>query len=221
MPSVQAVHLPDGTGYAEGACLGIPALTAVHAIRSAQIAAGATVLIVGGAGAVAHYAIQLAKLRGARVVTTVSGDAKAAHARRAGADEIINYRMEDVAERVKALTGGRGVDVLIEMDLSGNANLYPSILRPHARVVIYGTSMNMGTLPVLWLMQNSITLRFFLIYDISEADSSAAIAELGDLIQHGRLIHTVARHVALDEIAEAHEIVERGEVIGNVVVDIG
>ena len=134
LPSVQAVHLPDGTGYAEGACLGIPALTAVHAIRSAQIEAGATVLIVGGAGAVAHYAIQLAKLRGARVVTTVSGDAKAAHARRAGADEIINYRTEDVAERVKALTGGRGVDVVIEMDLSGDANLYPSILRPHASV---------------------------------------------------------------------------------------
>ncbi len=220
LPSVQAVHLPDGTGYAEGACLGIPALTAVHAIRSAQIEAGATVLIVGGAGAVAHYAIQLAKLRGARVVTTVSGDAKAKHARRAGADEIINYRTEDVAERVKALTGGRGVDVLIEMDLSGDANLYPSILRPHSAVVIYGTSMNMGTLPVLWLMQNSITLRFFLIYDISEADRSAAIAELGDLIQRGRLIHTVARRVALDDIAEAHEIVERGEVIGNVVVDI-
>jgi len=221
LPSVQAVHLPNGTGYAEGACLGIPALTAVHAIRSARIEAGATVLIVGGAGSVAHYAIQLAKLRGARVVTTVSGDAKAAHARRAGADEIINYRTEDVAERVKALTGGRGVDVLIEMDLSGDADLYPSILRPHASVVIYGTSMNMGTLPVLWLMQNSITLRFFLIYDISEGERSAAIAELSDLLQRGRLIHTVARRVALDDIAEAHEIVERGEVIGNVVVDIG
>ena len=221
LPSVQAVHLPDGVGYAEGACLGIPALTAVHAIRSAQIEAEATVLIVGGAGSVAHYAIQLAKLRGARVVTTVSGDAKAAHARRAGADEIINYRTEDVAERVKALTGGRGVDVLIEMDLSGDADLYPSILRPHASVVIYGTSMNMGTLPVLWLMQNSITLRFFIIYDISEADRSLAIAELSDLLQRGRLIHTVARRVALDDIAEAHEIVERGEVIGNVVVDIG
>ena len=221
LPSVQAVHLPNGTGYAEGACLGIPALTAVHAIRSARIEAGATVLIVGGAGSVAHYAIRLAKLRGARVVTTVSGDAKAAHARRAGADEIINYRTEDVAERVKALTGGRGVDVLIEMDLSGDADLYPSILRPHASVVIYGTSMNMGTLPVLWLMQNSITLRFFLIYDISEGERSAAIAELSDLLQRGRLIHTVARRVALDDIAEAHEIVERGEVIGNVVVDIG
>jgi NADPH:quinone reductase len=107
------------------------------------------------------------------------------------------------------------------MDLSGDANLYPSILRPQASVVIYGTSMNMGTLPVLWLMQNSITLRFFIIYDISEADRSAAIAELSDLIQRGRLIHTVAQRVPLDDIAEAHEIVERGEVIGNVVVDIG
>jgi NADPH:quinone reductase len=221
LPTAQAVHLPDKVDYAEGACLGIPALTAIHAVRLAQIRPGMTVLIAGGAGSVAHYAIQLAKLRGADVVTTISNDAKAAHAKKAGADETINYRTEDVGERIKALTGGQGVDVVIEMDFSGNAKSYPSILRPHATVVIYGMSANETTLPSLWLMQNSATLRFFLIYDISDSDRSAAIAELTGLLEQGRLVHTVARRLPLDDVAVAHEIVERGDVIGNVVLDIG
>jgi NADPH2:quinone reductase len=220
LPSAQAVRLPDKTGYPEGACLGIPALTAIQAVRLARIEPGATLLIAGGAGSVAHYAIQLAKLRGARVITTVSGDAKAAHARGAGADEVINYRSENLGERVKALTGGRGVDAVIEMDLTGNATFYPAVLKPHAAVVIYGMSASEAMLPSMWLMQNSITLRFFLVYELQEADRAAGIAELTELLEGGRLIHTIARRLPLDDIAEAHDLVERGDVIGNVVVDI-
>jgi NADPH2:quinone reductase len=177
-------------------------------------------LIAGGAGAVAHYAIQLAKLKGARVITTVSNDAKAAHANSAGADAIINYRSDNVAERVQMLTGGRGVDAVIEMDLSANAKLYSSILRPHARVVVYGTSANEATLPALWLMQNSVTLLFFLVYELGTADRTAGLAELSTLLEEGQLSHAIARRLPLEDIAAAHEILERGEAIGNVVLDI-
>jgi argininosuccinate lyase len=173
LPAAQAVHLPDNVDYAVGACLGIPALTAIQAIRLAQVGPGATVLIAGGAGSVGHYAIQLAKLRGARVITTISNEVKAAHARAAGADEVINYRTEDVGERVSTLTSGRGVDAVIEVDLSRNARFYPAVLRPHATVVIYGMSTNETTLPSLWLMQNSVTLRLFLVYELSAADRAA------------------------------------------------
>lgn len=220
LPSAQAVRLPDKVDYAAGACLGIPALTAIQAVRLARIEPGTTVLVAGGAGSVAHYAIQLAKLRGARVITTVSGDAKAAHARGAGSDEIINYRGEDLGERVKALTGGRGVDAVIEMDLTSNAASYPAILKPHGAVVIYGMSASEATLPSMWLMQNSITLRFFLVYELQAADRTDGIAELSELLEGGKLAHTIARHLPLGDIAEAHDIVERGEVIGNVVLDI-
>jgi len=220
VPGAQAVRLPDNVGYDVGSCLGIPALTAIQAVRLAEIGPDTTVLIAGGAGAVAHYAIQLAKLRGARVITTISSDAKATHARAAGADETINYRTEDVGERVKALTGGRGVDALIEMDLSANAKLYPAVLRPQATVVVYGTSASETALPGHWLMINSITLRFFLVYELSAADRAAGIDELTALLERGRLIHTVARRLPLEATAEAHEIVERGEVMGNVIVDI-
>ena len=220
LPSAQAVPLPDKTDYAEGACLGIPALTAIQAVRLARIEPGATLLVAGGAGSVAQYAIQLAKLRGGRVITTVSGDTKAAHARSAGADEIINYRSENLGERVKVLTDGQGVDAVIEMDLTGNAPSYPAMLKAHGAVVIYGMSASEATLPSMWLMQNSITLRFFLVYELQEADRATGIAELTELLESGRLTHTIARRLPLDDIAEAHDIVERGEVIGNVVLDI-
>jgi NADPH:quinone reductase len=220
IPAAQAVRLPDEVGYEAGACLGIPALTAIQAVRLAQIGPQTTVLIAGGAGSVAHYAIQLAKLRGARVITTISNDTKATYARSAGADETINYRAEDVGERVKMLTDGRGVDALIEMDLSANAKLYPAVLRPHSTVVVYGTSASETALPGHWLMINSISVRFFLIYELSAADRAAGIEELTELLERGRLIHAVARRLPLDAIAEAHEIVERGEAIGNVVLDI-
>ena len=220
VPQTQAVRLPADTGYAEAACLGIPALTALQAVRLSGIDAGSIVLIAGGAGSVAHYAIQLAKLRGATVITTVSNDTKAEHARRAGADHIVNYRTDDVGAQIKALTGDRGVDAVIELDLSSNAKLYPSILRPHATVVVYGMAANEATLPSLWLMQNSITLRLFLVYDMSDDDRSVVIDELTKLLEQGCLQHTIARRLPLEEIAEAHELVERGDLIGNVVLDI-
>lgn len=220
LPQQQAVNLPASLDYAAGACLGIPALTAMQAVHLTRIAPGATLFIAGGAGAVAFYAIQLSKLKGARVLTTVSSAAKAEHARRAGADEIINYRNENVGERVQALTAGRGVDAAIEMDLATNCKSYPSILRAHATVVIYGTSAAEALLPALWLMQNSIRLEFFLVYELSAADRAAGIAALQPLLEQGRLQHWVARRLPLEEIAAAHEMLERGELIGKVVLDI-
>jgi NADPH2:quinone reductase len=220
LPNIQAVSLPANIAYAEGACLGIPAFTAVQAIRLAELDQSSTVLVAGGAGSVAHYAIQLAKLRGATVITTVSGDAKAEHAARAGANHVINYRTEDVGARVRDITEGRGIDSVIELDLSSNARLYPSLLRPHGTVVVYGMSSNEAKLPSLWLMQNSITLRLFLVYDISDADRLAGIEELTKFLKEGRLMHTLASRLPLEAIADAHDIVERGDVIGNVVLDI-
>jgi len=153
------------------------------------------------------------------VITTVSGEVKAAFARTAGADEVVNYRTEDVGARVKALTGGKGVEAVIEMDLNNDAKLYPSILAPHATVAVYGMSSGESTIPSSWMMQNSIDLRLFLIYEISEDDRASGIAEINRLLEAHRLINTVARAMPLEEIAEAHDIVERGDVIGNVVLE--
>ena len=77
-----------------------------------------------------------------------------------------------------------------------------------------------STLPTIWLMRNSIALRLFLVYDLSPADRHACLAELGVALQRNRLTHTIGKHLPLREIVSAHELSERGEVIGNIVLDI-
>jgi NADPH:quinone reductase len=220
LPSAQAVPLPPHLGFAEGACLGIPAFTAMHAVRLGQCAAGMRVLVPGGAGSVGHYAIQFAKLRGAEVITTVSSARKAEHAANAGADHVINYREDDVGECVQAITSGAGVDVVLEVDLTNNAKDYPRTLRPGARVIVYGTSGLEALLPSVALMQKSIGLQFFMIYDIQARDRQGCLTELGRLLEEDRLRHTIARSLPLEQTARAHELLEQGDAIGNVVLTI-
>ena len=130
LPAAQAVALPAHVGFEVGACLGIPAMTAVHAVILANVSKETTLLVSGGAGAVSQYVIQFAKIKGANVITTMSSPEKAKAAHEAGADHVIDYKRENVGERVMKITSKRGVDALIEMDLSANARLIPSVLRP-------------------------------------------------------------------------------------------
>src|SRR5215207_7476637 len=113
-------ELPHDTSFFEGACLGIPCMTAHRAVTLGGELDGKTVLVTGGAGAVGHYAVQWAKHFGARVIATVSSPEKAAHASRAGADLIVNYRSENVAARVREYTGGSGVHHVVDVDFGGN-----------------------------------------------------------------------------------------------------
>ena len=129
LPSAQAVKLPERVSFEEGACLGIPAMTAYHAVALAPAEQGTTLLVAGGAGAVSQYVIQFAKAAGATVFTTISSPEKAKAAQAAGADHCIDYKRENVGERVMELTGKRGVDAVIEMDLAANAKLIPQVLR--------------------------------------------------------------------------------------------
>ena len=148
LPAEQAVPLPANITMEAGACLGIPAYTGYQAVVLAGVGDGATVLIAAGAGAVGHYAIQFAKKRRATVITTVSSPEKAALARQAGADHVIDYKREDVGERVMAITGKRGADAVIEMDLAANAKLLPNVLTPNGVVAIYGGSAPRARDPV-------------------------------------------------------------------------
>lgn len=216
LPSEQAVQLPANVDYAQGACLGIPAFTAMQAVRLAEAGPGSTVLVQGGAGAVGQCAIQIAKARGARVIATVSRADKARHASAAGADHVVDYRTENLAQRVGALTDGRGVDAIVEVNLTANAAQYPGVLRPHGIVVIYGITGVEATIPALWAMQTSAALRFFMVYDITAADRTAALDELQKWLAAGRLRLPVAQQLPLSEAARAHDLVEEGRQVGTV-----
>jgi NADPH2:quinone reductase len=220
LPAQQAVPLPKNIAMDAGACLGIPAYTAWQAVELAGIGDGSTVLIAAGAGAVGHYAIQLAKKRKATVITTVSSPEKAAIARQAGADHTIDYKRENVGERVMAITEKRGADAAIEMDLATNARLLPDVLKPTGTVAIYGSSAPETTLPFQFLLQNSITLKFFLVYLMPQQLRERATTDLTRMLELGELIHNVAQTYDLGDIVAAHEAVESGKALGNVVVRI-
>jgi NADPH2:quinone reductase len=219
LPAEQAVRLPDGTSFEAGACLGIPALTAHRAVTVDGSVAGQSVLVSGGAGAVGHYAIQMAKILGARqVIATVSSPEKAEHARAAGADEVIDYKTEWLAERVKALTGGRGVDRIVEVDIAGNAGLVPEIVARDGLCVVYGANAPQATFSFGPMIMSGAALRFFIVYELSPEARRKGVEDLTRWLEEGRLRHTIAATLPLERTAEAHELVEGGRVIGNVIV---
>jgi len=221
LPAGQAVALPPEVPFEVGACLGIPALTALHAVRMDGGVAGKAVLITGGAGAVGHYAVQMAKLAGARrVLATVSSIDKAALARQAGADEVIDYRYEDVAARVLAATAGEGVDRVIEVDLAANVNTSLAAVRPEGDIVVYGSGRPEIAVPFFPAIVKNVRVRFFIVYNLTAADRTAAIVQLSAWLRDGCLQHNIAARLPLDSIAEAHELVESGRVAGNVVLQI-
>jgi NADPH2:quinone reductase len=218
LPSEQAVALPANVTMDAGACLGIPAYTGYQAVLLARAKEGSTVLVAAGAGAVGHYAIQFAKQRKATVITTVSSPAKAEIARQAGADHVIDYKREDVGERVMAITGKRGVDAVIEMDLAANARLLPNVLAPNGVVAIYGSGAAEASIPFQFLLQNSITMQFFLVYLMPQAERERATADITRMLERNELIHNVAQTFDLGDMVAAHEAVESGKAMGNIVV---
>ena len=218
LPSEQAVALPANVTMDAGACLGIPAYTGYQAVLLARAKEGSTVLVAAGAGAVGHYAIQFAKQRKATVITTVSSPAKAEIARQAGADHVIDYKREDVGERVMAITGKRGVDAVIEMDLAANARLLPNMLAPNGVVAIYGSGAAEASIPFQFLLQNSITMQFFLVYLMPQAERERATADITRMLERNELIHNVAQTFDLGDMVAAHEAVESGKAMGNIVV---
>ncbi len=220
LPQALASPLPAQASFEAGACLGIPAMTAFHAVATANCGQGTKVLITGGAGGVGHYAIQFAKAHGATVFTTVSSDAKAALARQAGADHTIDYKRENVGERIMALTGKAGIDAVIEMDLAANAKLYPGCLHPRAHVVVYGTGSAEAAIPAQALLVNAIKVEFIFVYELDAAERQAAVMAINRMLANNTLINNVALSLPLDQIAAAHECVEQGQAMGNVIVTL-
>jgi NADPH:quinone reductase len=217
LPSAFAPVLPDNIDFAVGACLGIPALTAYHAINLDGRLDGQTLLVQGGTGAVGFYAIQFAKLAGATVITTVSSEEKAKRARTSGADHVINYKTEDRAARIAEITGGKGVDRVIEVDLKANAMTYPAILADHGKAVVYGSGS--GPIEIPSFIPTSTTLQFIIVYTLTDAQRAKYIPELTALLAAGTLKHAIGQRFPLDKIVEAHEAVEAGA-FGNVIVDV-
>ncbi len=220
LPSGQAVELPPSVSLEAGACLGIPGLTAVQAVRLARPMAGQTVLVTGAGNAVGHLVVQLVRRLGARVIGTAGSPARRELALRSGATEVLDYRQADTPRQIRDLTGGAGVDVVIDMDFSGTAAWLPQgILRPHGHLVCYGSNQpGEVTVDFRTLLFQSIACQFFVVYELTPADRAACIAELTSLLEAGALNIQPGDRFPLSAIAEAHRSVEGGASLGTVLV---
>ena len=219
LPAALAVPLPDHITFEQGACLGIPVMTAHRCLFAEGPIKGKTVLVTGGAGVVGHYAIQLAKWAGATVVTTISSAAKAAHAKAAGADAVIDYRTENVVARIKAETGG--VDHVVDVDFGKNLAVTAQVLRPNGVVTSYAS---MGdpkpALPYYDLFALNPVLRPVLVYTMNDDAKAQAHADIARWSQETTPVFAIAERFALADVVHAHLAVERGAKIGHVVMNI-
>ena len=212
--------LPDNLSFAEGATLGIPAMTAWTCLYCDGPIVGQTVLVTGGAGAVGHYAVQLAKWGGAKVIATVSSAAKGEQARLAGADLVINYRTEDVVAKAMAYTGQRGVDRVVDVDFGGNIETTLKLMGMNSTIAVYATNGNRTpVVPMRELMEKCIALRALVLFALPPPLLAAAQADISKWLAAGPRIHNIAAQFALSDTAQAHLAVEKGDKLGTVIVD--
>ncbi|UNS97894.1 NADPH:quinone reductase [Streptomyces tubbatahanensis] len=233
VPDRQAVLLPDHAAFALGAALGIPALTAhraltVHDGGPTHLAPctlhGATVLVAGGAGAVGNAAVQLARWAGARVVTTVSGPAKAALARAAGAHGVVDYRAQDAVAEVLDFAP-EGVDIVVEVAPGTNAALDLAVTAPGAVVASYsGGEDERLSVPVLSSLPKNLRWQSVFVYTVPPAAKQQALTDVAAAVDAGALRVGEAaglplHRYPLERVADAHTALEQG-VIGKVLLDI-
>ena len=196
LPAERVHPLPDSVGFEIGASLGVPAITAHRALTVSEdgpsrlapgALAGKTVLVAGGAGAVGHAAIQLARWAGATVVTTVSGPEKAALAAAAGAHHVVNYREADAAALIRAIAPD-GVDLIVEVAPAQNAALNLAVIRNRGSIAVYAN--NGGdevTLDVQRHFVLNIRYQFLLLYTVGQAEISAAAQDIAAALADGAL----------------------------------
>ncbi len=232
-PAAHVVPLPDDASFDLGASLGVPAVTAHRALTASEggpsrlepgALAGRVVLVAGGAGAVGNAAIQLARWAGATVVTTVSSEEKAALARAAGADHVVNYRETDASDAIRQVAPD-GVDIAVEVAPAQNIGIDLEVVKVHGLVSIYAN--NGGdelTMPLRAAFGKNLRFQFLILYTLDEHLVQAAVEDVTAAVAAGALrvgeeVGVPLHHYPLEQTAAAHDAVEGGAV-GKVLVDV-
>jgi len=219
--AIRAVPLPIEAGFDVGACAGIPIMTAHRCVHADGPIAGRTVLVTGGAGRVGFYAIQWAKMAGAKVIATASNDRDERACRDAGARHVINHREPGWGTRIKALNDGKPVDRVIDVEFGANLPEVLDCIRTGGVIATYSsTQVKEPQLPFLRMMYLDLTLHLVIVYAMPEAAKKHAIADITQAFRHGMLLHRIADRIPLAEIARANERVEQGGSPGCVVVTL-
>ncbi|HMB59935.1 MAG TPA: NADPH:quinone reductase [Xanthomonadales bacterium] len=216
----RAVELPANTRFAEGACLGIPAMTAHRCVFADGPVEGQSILITGGAGRVGHYAIQWAAQSGARVIATASNPEDAHSCLDAGAVAVVNHRDADWAQQVLAGNEGERIHRVIDVEFGANLPAVLDMIRVSGTIATYSSmAVNEPKIPFYQMMFMDLTIRMVLVYIMPEKAKQHACRDITNWLEAGRLEHRVAHELPLDEIVKAHELIEQGGFRGCVVVN--
>lgn len=219
--SAMAAPLPDAATMEEGASFGIPVMTAHRCVFADGPVDGRTVLVTGGAGRVGHYAIQWAAQSGAKVIATASNPDDADACEAAGAAVVVNHRDDNWSKHALDANAGKKVDRVVDVEFGGNLPAVLDLIRTGGTIATYAsTAVPEPKLPFYRMMFMDLTVRMVLVYEMPEEAKHRAIADIADWVAASRLAHRVARVLPLEDIAEAHELVESGAVRGAVVLRV-
>jgi NADPH2:quinone reductase len=218
VPLKQVVPLPEGLPMEQGACLGIPGITAHRAVHVAGSLEGRTVLVQGGAGAVGACAVQLAHQAGARVIATCRAESDKGIASRAGADEVL-LTGEKLEERIRALAPD-GVHHIVEVAFGANIKADTEVLAQGGSIATYATNVPMPQTPVWQLVFVNAKLFFVGSDDVPSEAKIEATRDINKSLEAGWTGLDIAEVVPLDQIARAHELVEHPVKPGRVIVSI-
>jgi NADPH:quinone reductase len=218
-PAERVVPLPEGVSFEAGACLGVPGITAHYALFVDGDIEGQTILVHGGAGGVGSTVVQLAKWGGATVIATVSGDAKAAIASACGADYVVNYKTENVVERVRAVTEGAGVDRVVDVAFGVNLETNLEVLKDNGIIATYSSDADWTPAIPFWrLLRKNIRVHFLIVYTLTRPTLRVAVRDITSALGAGALAPVVTELLPLRELVRAHEIVGKFSGIGNLVL---
>ncbi len=217
----RAAKLPDNASFEIGACLGIPAMTAHRAVCSDGDLTGKTVLITGGAGRVGFYAIQWAKMTGAKVIATASNREDAVSCVEAGADLVVNHRDDNWGEKVVELNHGNKVDRVVDVEFGYNLPEVLKCITIGGVIATYGnTQIKEPKLPFFQMMFMDLTIKMTIVYAMPETAKTQAIAAIYAALSQNQLKHRVTHVLPFNDMAKSHELIETNGLRGCVVVDI-
>ena len=219
LPARLACPLPDNASFAHGACLGIPAMTAVHAVTRGGDIKGKSILVSGGGGVVGRYCVEVAKALGAgTVVTTASSKISKETAASAGADAVLDYNSADLAQQVMDASGG--IDHAVDAEFGVNVDLLASVIKPCGSIAAYGSAVERNpVLPFYDLMFKNIRLTMLIVYILDDRDRDDALRITNELLEDGAITENIAAILPLDDCASAHEMVEKSGKSGSVILD--
>lgn len=222
LPARLVRPLPRGTSFIEGACLGIPAMTGCHAVHVAGPVAGKTVYVAGATGRVGAYALQFAKWRGARVIaSTAGGEESRAAIAALGADLVLDRKAHDLEARIMREAEGRGVDLIVEVDLPGNIGFDERILAERGAVVSFGAASSASVaVTQRGRRARNMGLHFIFVYLLDEPTFAATCATIEEVAAAGALKHRIGGTFPLQDLARAHRVAETTSGTGHMVVEI-